>query len=284
MTNRLIVSLGKTNQKKLRDFGNSILGTNFKQITQFRSLLGLNNNNDTYIDLMHTYNTEVEKQQTLNKSARKQKQKLQRIEKKTITNNKASIISKFFQNYKKPINMEKRMKYKDNEGNITYEKQFVDVYKITTSQLVSLYSEEFEIMRNKTIQLLGNLYKRYKSGVIQIDILGRWKEKISKEGFSFESFLNPEVIIDKVSIEAFELKPKNYLKFSQLIFEHLQPPNTSSWFEVKEIDIKFIKPINGGCYTCKGHGKQMKLKNLTLYNPKLKGAGSLPTKRPNGKV
>lgn len=176
---------------------------------------------------------------------------------------KSSIITKFFENNKRPINMFKNVKYVVNDGGReikTFEKQFVDVYNIYFSPFITKYDL---ILRDKLLTFLGLLYRKFKNGVFQIDLMGVWNEKDLNED-------NTEVLdgeqIKKVSIRAFELTPLNYKKLMDEILKSTAS-NSSDNFLIKEIDIKFIKPIIGGCYSCEGRGKNFKIDKLTLHNP-----------------
>ena len=285
---RTISTLGRASKKTLRDYFNTTYGYDAKTINQISKYFGASND-ETWEHLLDEYNLEVLKQKQQRKKEKRDNDKKQKklemfqtsleqnkkyFEKKENikSNKKASIIGKFFQNYKKPINIEKRMKYK-NGDQVEWIKQYVDVYKVVSSEPVSIGSDDFkEFFNSKVLSLLGSIYRRYKGGVVQLDFLGRWKSQ-NEEGnidFSFivaDANLNLLLTKDKVSIEAVALTPRNYRNIIELMYEALQPPDSGSWFELKEVDIKFIKPLVAGCYTCKGHGKNFKLNNLTLHNP-----------------
>ena len=302
MTNRIISTLGRNNKKLLRDYFNDTYGFNAINIKQIKNVLGADNDNETWEYLREEYNGEIIKKQNKIKIERykraKAKKNIQKFDNVVKSNQsyfqkkqnvkesrKSTIISKFFQNYKKPTNMEKRVKY--TVGNITtFEKQFVDVYKIIFTEFTT--KGEFKFF-DRLLSFLGGLYRKFKTGVYQIDLLGKWntddqdlqelisdlQEKKLEEGLSeveekqlqkyVDKYLNEN--LQKVSIQAFELTPLNYGALFEAIKLAIAPPNSISFFLIKEIDIKFIKPIVGGCYTCKGHGKNLKFNNLTLHNP-----------------
>ena len=132
--NRIITTLGHTNKKLLRAYFDKTFGFTTRNINQITKFLGAETNNETYEYLQDEYNQEVEEKQKTIKKVRYQEAKTRKSSSKNldtiiksnesyfqkkftaIKNRKSSIISKFFQSYKKPINMEKRMKYKnDNE-------------------------------------------------------------------------------------------------------------------------------------------------------------------------
>ena len=299
MTDRIITTLGRINKKNLREYFNDTYGFNAKNITEIKNFLGTDNENNTWEYLRGEYNDKVIIKQNAKKVARYERAKVKKITQKfenivksnqsyfqkkqnVKENRKATVISKFLQNYKKPINMEKKVKY--TVGNITtFEKQFVDVYKIIFSESVTSGEMKFY---DKLLSFLGGLYRKFKTGVYQIDLLGKWvtednetlqliKDLEEKEVLTPAESLKLQRLKDqyfnetpqKVSIKAFELSPLNYKSLFEEIEKSVKPPDSSSFFLIKEIDIKFIKPIVAGCYTCKGHGKNYKFNNLTLHNP-----------------
>jgi len=213
-------------------------------------------------------------------------------------------IYKLFTNYKKPINILTSVKHiinNDGKEMTIYEKQYVDIYKIIFPDFVYPQLREYNdisLFTSKITNLLGNLYKKYKNGVYQIDLLGKWfsvddeakktllgeikdlednilleednfikddlKESLKKyENKYHELYIDPK--LNKISIRSFELL--NYKKFFDEVNRAINPPDSKSYLLVKEVDVKFIKPIVGGCYSCKGHGKDLKIDNLTLHNP-----------------
>ena len=302
--NRIITTLGHTNKKLLRAYFEKSFGFTARNIKQITKFLGADTNKETYEYLQDEYNKEVEEKQKAVKKARYQEMKKQKLNSKNldtiiksnesyfqkklnaIKNRKSSIISKFFQNYMKPINMEKRIKYNNGTEDV-WEKQYVDVYKIKFSEFVTDSKPEF---LEKLLFCLGNLYRKFKNGVYQIDLIGKWntddhdlkiyiKELLAKsrvEGLTSkeadeleayqDQYLNTN--LQKISIRAFTLSPLNYKALLEEIRASMRPPDSGSYFLIKEIDVKFIKPIVAGCYTCKtGHGKNLKIDNLTLNNP-----------------
>ena len=210
-------------------------------------------------------------------------------EKKNIAKQerKASIISKFFKNYQRPVNAEKFVKYtdgvnKDNHEVFAWKRQYVDVYNIVGDGFISALGTTQELLNgglSKLFNLLGNLYRKYKTGVFQVDLIGVWyetPEQKNTDGSINLSFLNTlqetlnelwEEKPHKVSVKAFDLTPKSYAGFIVAMLAAMKPPNTKSEFFIFNINVKLIKPLAGGCYSCKGHGKNMKIENLTLHNP-----------------
>jgi hypothetical protein len=291
---KTISSLGKANQTKLRNalgfktinqaiefYGETYAPDRFKKSKKYSDKTKSN----VYILMQRDYNKIVEELQQQKQAEIKKLKKEKKVNE--IKNKNSSKISKFFQNYKKPINIETNVKYGGNKvfkNYKTFVKQFVDVYRIDTtfidydkykqfnittkeeildtdihgiaiSKSENGVNSQFDyIFYNKLLPLLGGLYKKYKNGYFQIDLIGRWKLDSSNYG-------------DKISIEALQLSPKSYKKLYELMLSSGSPPDTKSMFTLQRIDIKFIKPINGGCYSCKGHGKNFKLNNLTLHNP-----------------
>ena len=111
---------------------------------------------------------------------------------------------------------------------------------------------DFHIFYNtKILAVLGNLYRKFKTGYIQIDFNGYWMGRLNED-------------IQKKSIVGCYLTPLNYEK---LYITMVGDECTYTSFGIRNVEIKFIKPIVGGCYSCKGHGKNMKFQNLTLHNP-----------------
>lgn len=302
MTDRIITTFGRNSKKLLRDYFNSTYGFDARNIKQITKVLGADTDNETWEHLREEYNGEIVKKQNAKKVARYQRAKAKKVTQKfenivksnqsyfqkkqnVKENRKSSVISKFFQNYKKPTNMEKRVKYTQGDI-ITWEKQYVDVYKIIFSEFTT---KGELIFIDKLLSFLGSLYRKFKTGVYQIDLLGKWTtddadlleliadlvEKKEVEGLSDaeenelqkyqDKYKNEN--LQKVSIKAFELTPLNYKELFEEIKNAIAPPDSDSYFLIKEIDIKFIKPIVAGCYTCKGHGKNFKFNNLTLHNP-----------------
>jgi hypothetical protein len=254
MSNREIQTLGKSNKTKLRNYFNDVYNLDLKSITQIRKVLGVDTDNEAWAYLQNEFNNEITRERT-------RKDKIKRFEKKKSTQKKASLISKFFQNYKRPTNMIANVKYNDPMLGIIWEKQYVDVFKIVPSEPIDIRSEAFIVfVREKLLPLLGNLHLRYRGGIIQIDLLGKWKAGDGTDSFD-------DSPIEKICIPAIELTPRNYPVLMDQIFSHLNPTNSTAYFLLNELEVKFIKPIVGGCYTCKGHGKNLKLKDLTLHNP-----------------
>ena len=302
MTDRIITTLGRNSKKNLREYFNNTYGFDARNIKQIKNVLGADTDNETWEYLLEEYNGEIIKKQNAKKIARYQRAKAKKVTQKFETlvksnqsyfkkkqnvkeNRKSTLISKFFQNYKKPTNMEKRVKY--TVGDLTtFEKQFVDVYKIIFPDFV--VKNDFTFL-DKLLSFLGSLYRKFKTGVYQIDLLGKWTtddmeiqeiiadllERKELGGLSAVEEKELEKYQDKyknenlqkISIKAFELTPLNYKDLLEEIKQSISPPDSDSYFLIKEIDIKFIKPIVAGCYTCKGHGKNFKFNNLTLHNP-----------------
>ena len=306
MTDRIITTLGRNSKKTLREYFNNTYGFDARNIKQIKNVIGADNDNQTWEYLQEEYNGEIIKKQNAKKVARYQRAKAKKVTQKfenvvksnqsyfqkkqnVKENRKSTLISKFFQNYKKPTNMEKRVKYTQLLNGIpitVFEKQYVDVYKIIFSEFTT---KGELIFMDKLLSFLGSLYRKFKTGVYQIDLLGKWTtddadlleliadlvEKKEVEGLSDaeekelqkyqDKYKNEN--LQKISIKAFELTPLNYKALFEEIKNAIAPPDSDSYFLIKEIDIKFIKPIVAGCYTCKGHGKNFKFNNLTLHNP-----------------
>jgi len=292
MAERLVKinTLGKRNKSKLlKELGyrniNEAIETysssgEFKKLKKYADEL----KEDTFKIMQEEYNNQIDLLKNQKKEIKKEKVKKEKETKKK--QKPASKIATFFRSYKRAVNVEKSVKYgKDN-----FVKQFVDVYSINCK--VSYYFEFGDIKRNfgvaipkpqfyyenknmcidfnniiynKLLPLLGNLYYRYKNGYIQIDLIGHWVSEALENESVIDMF--NESPSQKLSIEALQLTPKNYKTILNKIISAGQPPTSLAEFYVEQIDIKFIKPIAGGCYSCKGHGKNFKFQNLTLHNP-----------------
>ena len=244
MAEREIQTLGRTNKNKLRAFFNDVYNLDLKSITQIKNVLGTDTDNETWEYLREEYNSEIIKKQNAKKVSRYQRARAKKVSQKfenvvksnqsyfqkkqnVKENRKSTLISKFFQNYKKPINMEQRVKYNDPMLGIIFEKQFVDVYKIVPSEPVDIRSGTFIIfVREKLLPLLGNLHLRYKGGIIQIDLLGKWKDEDGTDSFD-------DSPIHKICIPAIVLTPRNYSVLMEEIFLHLKPPSSASYFQLE---------------------------------------------------
>ena len=88
-----------------------------------------------------------------------------------------------------------------------------------------------------------------------MDLFGKWSNDDEEEP------------LKKISVVGNYLSPSNYSTLYEEILKSIKPPDSASHFIIFRVEPKFVKPITGGCYTCKGHGKNFKFKDLTLYNP-----------------
>ena len=276
----MIKTLSSKNKKILRDYFNARNEIPAKSIASIRKVLQVSNNNLAWDSLMTSYNMFMTPEYKLEQAIQKNREHFENRQ-SSKKNKYLSVIAKFLKSYHKPTNMEKYIKYGNagiaiDANDIRWEKQFVDVYKIVFDHLINLTQDDDDILlfKTKVFSLLGNIYRKYKGGVIQLDLLGIW---LPDEEYTHQVAIkmgNPDYVIPhniltkaKVCIEAIELTPKNYNLLFDSIYTHMNPPNSNSEFGIKQVDIKFIKPLVGGCYSCKGHGKNLKLNNLTLHNP-----------------
>jgi len=223
-------------QLELKASVNQKLGTSYKTITQFKKHFGLNSNDATW--------------EYLDEFDRKDEMKITYIKKpKTIKKVKPSekVI-------KKGLETEKYFKEKDG-----FTKRPVILFSIDFQNEGKeyQYGDLDEIWNKKFKPVLNRLFDLYKNGYWQIDFIGLLLSKNGTEGRkkSLEALL-----IDKSSYNSIYKQLREFLYQYVLQGEKLI---------LLEIDIKVIKPLSGGCYSCPkgGVGKNIKIDNLTLYNP-----------------
>ncbi len=211
---------------------------------------------EIYNYLKYLYNETIEtinKDISLRNAIIKNEQHYKKIQNKK-ENKFASKLASFFRSNKKASNMEVNIK----TGVREWERNIADVYDV----ILPTYFGESEIRKMLlyyVLPVLGNLWRKYKGGYFQMDLLGYWLN----EGDD----INENEPLKRISIEGNYLTPKNYKKTYENIYSSFNPPDSASQLFVRQFSIKFIKPIVGGCYNCKGHGKNMKINNLTLHNP-----------------
>ena len=204
---------------------------------------------DLYNDTINTMNESI----NLRNAIIKNEENFKRIQSKK-ENKKASKLATFFRSYKKASNMEVSMK----TGKREWERNIADVYSIKLPEYFG-DGEIDKLVNYHILPTLGNIWRRYKNGYYQMDLLGYWMH-IGDDFDESQPF-------QKVSIEGSYLSPSKYSLLKESVKASFSPPDSESQFFVKEVVIKFIRPITGGCYSCKGHGKNIKIENLTLHNP-----------------
>jgi hypothetical protein len=118
-----------------------------------------------------------------------------------------------------------------------------------------------KVLYRRVFPMLKSIKKKYGSGQYQIDLRGYWGSA-NPEGAEQDDFENEKS--DKICIRAFDLVSENELSKE---WEKSGKGASSTCFYLKGVDIKVIIPLKGGCWSCKGHGKMMKLKDLTLFSP-----------------
>ena len=220
---RRITSLGKTNVSKMKkafDFKNInkivenyALAPKAKKYSDVIKNQALELLRDDYNDAVDELNKQQKKRTTFNSLIQ---QNSQYLNKKVAANEnrKSNKISTFFKSYNKPINMEKRMKYKIG-GETIWEKQVVDVYSIDVSK-TSL--ELKDIFQKRVLPVLGNLYRKYKGGYVQLDLFGKWSNDDEEEP------------LKKISVVGNYLSPSNYSTLYEDILKSIKPPDSASHF------------------------------------------------------
>lgn len=271
--NRLITktNLGRDEKRTLLTFFNTESGNNARSITTVKNLLFLGNANDTYAELTREYNNKILTGVRLSNARSKE------LRDAGLFGRKSTIISGLFKANRRPTNMDVERSVKEGRniyGEFTYSRNFVDVYDINLNgyfsfnDIMGVNSDDpiNSIFRRRLLPLLGSLYRKYRGeGVIQIDVMGHWATVVKDEDFFRNS---PEIAPVKISVESIVLKPSNYRGLVDTMQVSFKPPDTESYFLATKFIVKFIKPVVGGCYSCSKHGgKNMKLDDLTLYNP-----------------
>ena len=101
--------------------------------------------------------------------------------------------------------MEKRIKYNNGTEDV-WEKQYVDVYKIVFPEFVTDSEPEF---LEKLLFCLGNLYRKFKNGVYQIDLIGKWNTD------DRDLIANMKELYDKSRVEGLTSKEADELEAYQ---------------------------------------------------------------------
>jgi hypothetical protein len=145
---------------------------------------------------------------------------------------------------------ENKMAYFRKNGEYKYKP--VEQYNINLTNQVYFRGEgdADEIYNLYVFPMLLKLKNKYKNAVIKIALSGKWS--------------NTEFYNDKLDINSFVLKYKNFIKVLEFLKETKYGEGD---FRILNIEFNVIKPLTGGCYSTKGHGKDMKVNNLKVHNP-----------------
>lgn len=120
-----------------------------------------------------------------------------------------------------------------------------------------------DVYKYRVLPQLKKLEKKFgKSAFFQIDLDGFYGKSPERSGVD-ENGNVWELEDTRVSIKAYQLQHKTLLEDEW----RKELGSSGITFYLEQFTIKLIVPLKGGCWTCKGHGKMMKIDGLTLFSP-----------------